>query len=161
MQLSLRQLPMITNEMVLTYLECPRKAYLITKNEEATITDYELLNRDLHGAIRRKFLQKFSKNCDGHETLITRNLLMQQRDLIQNAKMLSRDFDITYDVLQKISEPSLLGKFSYIPIQTISRQRILKDDKLLIATLSIPLGDIQGKKPNYGRVVSKKPTQVI
>jgi predicted RecB family nuclease len=145
---------MITNEMIVAFLECPRKAYLMTKNEEATITDYELLNRDLHGAIRRKFLQKFSKNCDGNETLITRNLLMQQRDLIQNAKMLSRDFDIIYDVLQKVSEPSPLGKFSYIPIQTTPRQRILKDDKLLIAILSIPLGDIQGKKPNYGRVVS-------
>ena len=145
---------MITNEMVVAYLECPRKAYLITKNEKATITDFELLKRDLGGVIRKKLLQKFSTNCDDHETLITRNILRQQRDLIQNAKILSGDFDFTFDALQKVSEPSPLGQFSYIPIHATPRQRPSKDDKILIATLSIPLSDIQGMKPEYGRVVS-------
>ena len=145
---------MITNEMIAAYLECPQKAYLIAKDEKATPTDYELLKSDLQDAARRKLLQKFSKNCDDTETLITRNLLRQQRDFILNAKILSAYFDLTFDALQKVSEPSPLGQFSYIPIHATPREHPSRDDKLLIATLSIPLGDIQGVKPEYGRIVS-------
>ena len=57
------------------------------------------------------------------------------------------------DAIERIDKPSLLGDFSYQPIQYCREDTISRTARLLLAFRSIVLGEIQGVLPSYGLII--------
>jgi predicted RecB family nuclease len=64
------------------------------------------------------------------------------------------------DAAEKKRGKSALGSFHYIPVLFIHREKVKKEEKLLLAFLAYVLGKRQGRYPEFGKIIYGQQFQV-
>src|SRR5207249_798391 len=61
---------------------------------------------------------------------------------------------IDFDALKKVPGASWLGDFHYVPVLFQEGAKVGQHQRLLFAILGVVLGDLQGRPPEYGLLLS-------
>lgn len=147
----------ITKEHIESYLQCEYKAYLQRAGNIGNKTEYELFFHDIQKkhtpqAVQR-LLQSTEKCLPAEDIEIDIDILKERYNAIINGSIVVDDFHVRVEVLQKVTIPSRLGDFSYIPLIVSYKENLTKKEKLLLAAIALLLEEKQGYKAEYGKIV--------
>jgi predicted RecB family nuclease len=149
--------PRITDGVLEGYLNCKLKGYLRLKGETGPRSDFETLMTGLRDKLRGEAYEKMAARPHGSEVLrgveIDAKTLKRGASLILDATMEDDIWSLHFDGLMRVEGPSRLGGFHYAPILVVEGEKVRRDQKRLLETLGLVIGDLQAKQPAYGIVV--------
>ncbi len=147
----------ITREHIENYLQCEYKAYLQRARIIGNKTEYELFFHDIQKKHTSQFVQKFlqsSEKClSAEEIEIDTDILKKQYNAIINGSIVVNDFHVRVEVLQKVTIPSKLGDFSYVPLISSYKEKLTRNEKISLTIIDLLLEEKQGYKAVYGKIV--------
>ena len=147
----------ITREVLESYLNCRLKGYLTFRGENGTRSEYQQLldqsSQDLRRAAEDLVKARFPAAHDAKGTTLERQLLMRGPALILDALIENDLLSVRVDGLKRISGPSDLGEFHYIPILFGEGGKARQSQKRALEICSLVLGEIQGRRGVFARVV--------
>lgn len=152
----------ITLDIVEAYSFCPRKAFLLQKDEAAgvpheyarIIEEQEVTNRQAHRARLAKAGEIVSFGGPAE--------MAAGREIVADAELTVDGLHARCDFLVKVTEPSRFGRFSYEPVRVIGSYRVSRPDALGLAYQGFVLGEVQGRQPASATLVllGDRPSQV-
>ncbi|MFC1717191.1 TM0106 family RecB-like putative nuclease, partial [Candidatus Poribacteria bacterium] len=144
----------ITSEILVSYSQCPRKAYLLLcANRRGMPHEYVRILQQRKEALQREYIKELKQKNSDVQSYSTDNL-KNGSELIINAALKSGGLDAKCGVLTKVDDSSVLGKYSYEPTLFIGTYRIDKYQKLELFFVGYVLEQIQSKQPTAGRIIS-------
>jgi len=147
----------ITNDLFASYLQCKYKAFLKGRGESGNKTEYEELYLELRNKHKKQVIEKIKNHFQRDEILqkpsISLRDLKEGKQVILNPIIENPQRRVHYDAFEKIEGKSKLGDFHYIPLLMSENEKIFRDNRLILSFLSIELGDIQGKQPEWGKII--------
>lgn len=143
----------ITLDIVEAYSFCPRKAFLLQKDEAAgvpheytrIIEEQEMTNRQAHRARLAKAGEVVSFGGPAE--------MASGREIVADAELTVDGLHARCDFLVKVTEPSRFGRFSYEPVRVIGSYRVSRPDALGLAYQGFVLGEVQGRQPASATLV--------
>ncbi len=149
--------PRITKEVLEGYLNCKLKGYLKLKGERGTRSDYETLMTALRDDLRARAYEKLLARHAGAAVLrgvkIETSTLKKGASIILDAIIEDEALSLHLDGLMRVEGPSRLGGYHYIPILVVEGEKLGRDQKRLLETLGLIIGDLQAKQPVHGIVI--------
>jgi predicted RecB family nuclease len=144
----------ITSEIVVAYAQCPRKAYLLLRsNETGRVNEYIAILERQKSINQNSYLENLRQQYSFIPTYNKRELRNGSSFLIGEI-LQDKDCEAACGILAKILSPSLLGEHSYEPTIFVGTHQIDSDQKLELIFVGYVLGQIQGKPPAIGRIIS-------
>lgn len=149
----------ITHHLFQSFLNCPYKAHLFSKAESGEKSDYEILQDELKSDYFKQVLSglqnnnRFASASGTGNPVSAYNDLGQGHALITDTWMTDRDLSAHFDAIEKNIGKSALGSFFYSPIIFSYKNKILKEDKVLLAFRGLLLSRLQNRQPEYGRII--------
>ena len=151
---------LITNEVFNDFLKCKYKTYQKLQGKQETKSDYELLQIELEENYKKQFLERINLpdeiNNFTYPISLTIDDLKKGSSLITDISVNFDDAVLSIDAIEKVAGKSKLGSFFYIPIYLNKVNKISKNHKLLLTLSSLILGQMQGKVPEYGKIILGK-----
>ena len=145
-----------TNTIFESYLDCYYKAYLRFGGEAGDVCDYEHLQteakRAAQTAVIEKVLSQHASNDVLQDVVLSTSVLKKGAKYVLNATLNTDDVRLRFDGLKRMSAPSKLGDFHYVPILFPPLHWKRKEQKLLLAIYSQFLAELQGTMPTKGIV---------
>lgn len=147
----------IQDDIFESYLNCKHKAYLKIIGKAEVPNSFQ--NFDERSLCKRKeaYYDELSSKQNvrylDEDSNLTLAELQVGYDYILNATMVNSYYSIHLDVLKRVTKESSLGSFSYVPISVLTHNRILKNDRLLLAFKALPLSVLQNRAPTHGIIV--------
>jgi predicted RecB family nuclease len=149
--------PIITGDVLEGYLNCKLKGYLRLKREQGTKSDYETLMTTLKDDLRAGAYEKLLARHVGADVLrgvrIETSTLKRGAPLILDATLEDETLSLHLDGLMRVEGPSRLGGYHYVPILVVAGEKVGRDQRCLLETLGLVVGDLQAKQPAYGIVI--------
>ena len=146
----------ITNSMFDNFLKCKYKAYLKLQGTPGQVSPYEELEIRLAREYRNRACEHLLKLNPGIHIPKTALSLPELRKLRHNLAMnviaSQDDILVHFDVLEWIS-PSRLSQPEYIPVTFVHQEKIMKDQKLVLAFSGAALAFQQGIVPRLGKIL--------
>lgn len=146
----------LTREIIESYLHCRLKGQLKLSGQQGSKSDYELLLADQRADVRLVALDKIlaQQSVDQVErgVLLTPTTLKHGAAFILDAVLEDDLFQLHFDGVKRVEEPSKLGAFHYVPILFHESRRIPKEQKGLLELYGLILGRLQGRQPSIGLV---------
>jgi hypothetical protein len=110
----------ITTDMLESYLQCRYKSHLKLSGEQGTPSDYERLLQEAREHIHLAATDKLLSQCGASEILrnlpLTPAVLKRGVPFVLDAIVEDEGLSIRFDALQRVSGPSRVGDFHYIPV---------------------------------------------
>jgi len=143
----------ITSEILVSYSQCPRKAYLLLcTSQKGTPNEYMSILQRRKETLQRYYIKELRQNNPDVQSYSTDNLKNGSLFLI-NAELKADGFEAECGILIKTDGNSALGKHSYEPTLFIGTHKIDKYQKLALFFVGYVLGQIQSKQPAVGRII--------
>jgi predicted RecB family nuclease len=120
----------ITNEILLSFLNCPYKAYRKWNSENGKLSDFEQVSAELTKFKKLLFVEKLST-----ENKLIRSLLTDTDSKVTNGVIVNQKFSNT-NVELVLDGIEFIDKNRIIPILITPFEKITQTDKLFIALLS-------------------------
>jgi hypothetical protein len=144
----------IRADVVSAYSHCPRKAFLLHCTEErGTPHEYQVILEE-HTNVRRTSylaaLQKTSASIRSYKD----GTISSGIDVLTEANLKAADLDGYCDVLTKVSGTRHENPSNYEPTIVVGTQRIEKDQLFHLSFTGLVLGQIQGRPPAMGYLVT-------
>lgn len=117
----------ITNEILLSFIYCPYKAYRKCKSESGEISDYEKLSSELKHSQKLLFSETLSSAKNLIRTQAVGDNFTYNKGTILDSKFSNSNAEITPDGIE------FIGKNKAIPILLTPFEKITKTDKLFVA----------------------------
>jgi predicted RecB family nuclease len=144
----------ITSEIVVAYAQCPRKAYLLLcSNEAGRVNEYIAILERQKSINQNSYLDNLRQQYPVIPTYNGREL-RNGSSFLMGETLQDKDCEADYGILTKVVSPSLLGEHSYEPTIFVGTHQIDSDRKLELIFVGYVLGQIQGKPPALGRIIS-------
>ncbi|MCY7282635.1 MAG: TM0106 family RecB-like putative nuclease, partial [Cyanobacteria bacterium CAN_BIN43] len=144
----------ITSEIVVAYAQCPRKAYLLLHSDEVSKSnEYVAILKHKKSISQNSYLDNLRRQYADVRPYNDGNLRSGSSFLI-NGILQSKACEAACGILTKVLLPSLLGEHSYEPTIFVGTHQINGDQKLELAFIGYILGQIQGKLPAIGKIIS-------
>ena len=144
----------ITSEIVVAYAQCPRKAYLLLRsNETGRVKEYIAILERQKSINQNSYLDNLRQQYPAVTNYNGRELRNGSSFLIGGI-LQDEDCEAACGILTKVLSPSLLGEHSYEPTIFVGTHQIDSDRKLELIFVGYVLGQIQGKPPAIGRIIS-------
>ncbi len=142
----------ITDDIFLSYSQCPYKAYLKLTGRTGSVSEYELSERDAFETYRSLGLQRaltgtLQKNvidCAGPSI----SALPSGPSLLLHATLQTSNISSHIDVIEKVPRTN-----AYIPVLFSPSKTISSRDRLALGFRGVALSAVQGKEPQYGKIV--------
>jgi predicted RecB family nuclease len=155
----------ITRDVMEGYLNCRLKGYLTFRSENGNSSEYQGLvdqsSQDLRRAAEDLVKARFPAAHDAKGTTLERQLLMRGPALILDALIENDLLSVRVDGLKRISGPSDLGEFHYIPILFGEGGKARQSQKRALEIYGLVLGDIQGRQPGRGILVDSEKSSFV
>src|SRR5262245_57804497 len=152
--------PIITRDILQSYLLCKMKAHLMLMGERGSPCDYETLMTELRANLSQGAAEKLAVRLDeshvAREIKITASVLKQGKPLILHASIEVEGVRVEIDGLKRVEGPSKLGDFHYVPILFFEGEKVRPDQRRLLELWGLLVGDLQGKQPTHGLIVHGK-----
>ena len=147
----------ITNEIFRSYLNCRYKAFLKFSGINGRITEYEILQDELHKEYENDakdlLIARYSDNNFLQASSIVFSDLTKGKGVIFNAHLDYSEISAYFEVLMKVPGESVLGSFHYMPILFCENNRITKYHRIFIAYQAYVIGSIQKRMPRYAQII--------
>ena len=143
----------ITSEIVVSYPQCPRKAYLqLCTNEQGTVHEYVRILQEQKGANQKAYIQNLKQRESDVQPYNVESLSNKHAFLV-DATLKADSLEAECGVLTRVKGSSALGRYSYEPTTFAGTHRISKEQKLELFHVAHVLGQVQAKHPLTGRVI--------
>jgi hypothetical protein len=131
--------PLVTREILESYLSCKYKGYLKLSRRTGTPSDYELLMKDIQSELTKQAETKLAARYGSSEpptgVRIDFACLKRGIPLIFDGLIMHDGLSIQVDGLIRIDEPSRLGDFQCVPVLIHEREKIEPEQRQLLALL--------------------------
>jgi len=154
----------ITDDIFKSYLSCQYKAYLKLCGKTGNKTELEKLNDEFRKVLEIKLTQQFLNEYNSADIL--QSPLLKISDLKKGKKVILtphleiENISTSLFALEKLSNPSKLGSFSYVSILLSENKKITKAIRLLLTFQAVCLEKNTGKHArdwkNYPSWIKKK-----
>jgi predicted RecB family nuclease len=138
----------IDNDVLESYLDCRRKAYLKLAQEQGRKSDYETLLAELRNDVKLNVINKILAQHVQHEVVQGTSLapfVLKRGPLYLFDAILEDDLlSLCFDGLKKVPGASEFGNYHYIPIIFNAAAQVRKQHKILLEIYSLFLSKIQG-----------------
>jgi len=143
----------ITSEIVVSYSQCPRKAYLLLcTKERGTQHEYMQILEKQRQTTQRKYIDELREaNADVHSYSLD-NLKGNHKCLV-NAILEADGYSAKCAALTKVRTHSAFGHYSYEPTIVVGAHTIKKEHRLELFFVSYVLEQVQEKRPLSGHIV--------
>jgi hypothetical protein len=152
--------PLITRDILQSYLLCRVKGHLKLMAERGSPCDYETLMTELKATVSQRADEKLAVPLDESDVVrdikITTSVLRQGKPLILHALVEAEGVRVEIDGLKRVEGPSKLGDFHYAPILFFEGEKVRPDQRRLLELCGLLVGDIQSKQPSHGLIVHGK-----
>lgn len=146
----------ITRDVLESYLKCHHKAHLKLRGQIGVETEYERMLVSSREAVTKEAIGKvLARAADGevvHDLPLTTALLREGPLFILNPSLDEGLISIRFDGLKKLSGPSSLGDFHYVPMLFYEGRRVRKEQRLFLETCALLLSPLQRRYPEKGVV---------
>ena len=132
----------ITSEILVSYSQCPRKAYLLLcTNKRGIRHEYARILQQQKEALQREYIRGLKqKNADVQPYSLDN--LKSRSDFLVNATLKAEGLEADCGILTKVDGSSSLGRYSYEPTLFIGTHKIDKYQKLALFFVGYVLGQI-------------------
>jgi predicted RecB family nuclease len=143
----------ITSEILVSYSQCPRKAYLLLcTDQKGTPNEYMSILQQRKEALQRDYIKGVKQKNPDVQSYST-DSLRNGCELLVNAALEAEGLEAECGILTKVDGNSALGKYSYEPTLFIGTYRIDRYQKLELFFVGHILQQIQDKLPESGRII--------
>ena len=147
----------ITSEIVVAYAQCPRKAYLLLHSDEVgKSNEYVAILKHKKSISQNSYLDNLRRQHTDVRPYNDGNLRSESSFLI-NGILQSKACEAACGILTRVLSPSFLGEHSYEPTIFVGTHQIKSDQKLELIFVGYVLGQVQGKLPSIGKIISLGP----
>ena len=147
----------ITREIFEGFLNCPYKAYRMVNGDAGHKSEYEIIQKKIYLTYKAAAIKKVFagyKDDRSSQDFYANGLNLRGGDKIIHQRQINHhELSSNCCTLERVSGGSELGPFHYIPIIFSPKEKLIKEDKLVIAFDGSILGNLQGRKPEYGKVI--------
>jgi predicted RecB family nuclease len=145
-------LRIITDDIFLSYTQCPYKAYLKLTGRTGTISEYELSETDALETYRSQGLER-ALNASPQKNVIDCagapiSALPSGFSLLLRATLQTSSISSNIDLIEKVPRTN-----SYIPVLYSPSKTISSRDRLALGFKGVALSAVQGKEAQYGKIV--------
>ncbi len=147
----------IIEDVFRSFLQCPYKAHLLLKGESGETSDYEILQNELRSAYVLKVCGN-SVDC-GHLPRLATSLRSTglDRELLRCVHLVHDDISAECDAIFKnVSESPPRGSY-YSPLIFSHKNKILKEDRYILAFRAWILEKIQDRRLESGEIIYGNP----
>jgi predicted RecB family nuclease len=142
----------ITSEIFVAYLQCPRKAFLLLFSEDkGKPHDYPLILEERRENNRSQYLEKllqFHPEARAYDTKV-----FNKYELLVDATLRSEHLEADCAILTKADTSSTNRQISYEPTIVTGTYSITPEQKAELLFVGLVLGRIQKQVPVSGRIV--------
>jgi hypothetical protein len=143
----------INTEIVLAYVQCPRKAYFLLHSDEVgKVNEYITILERQKSVNHNEYVRNLKQQHSDVQPYSDRNLRNGSSFLI-DSKLEGKGCEAACGILTNVSSPSSLGEHSYEPTIVVGTHQINGDQKLELIFIGHILGQVQGKPPVTGRII--------
>jgi predicted RecB family nuclease len=139
------------------FLHCKYKSRLQLEQTRGEPSGVEVHRRELDAAYVASARSTLLAGWPGGDLVrhagVDRQALSRGDPLLVDVTLAVNGRSANPDAIERVEAPSLLGVFSYQPIQFVRGENLTRVDKLLLAYRSIVLGELQGALPYHGVVI--------
>jgi predicted RecB family nuclease len=150
---------MIDNDIFESYLHCKYKAYLKLGGNHGNRSEYEIMKSEIKSLYKRDALQRVIPSCEKKEILNNQDLSSAIKDgnkVIVDAHVSYGDLQSYCDFTERTPGKSDLGAFHYLPVLFVEKEKLSKEDKLMMAYNGLVIGNMQNRQPEYGKIIYGK-----
>ena len=144
----------ITREVLESHPKCRYKAHLKLAGEQGSRSDYDLLLGESRDRVRRagmtNLLDRHKAGPVLQDLPLTQAVLRKGVPLLLNVTMEDDDLSICFEALLRVTGPSRLGDFHYIPVHFHETERPGREQRPLLELLGLLLGGLHGREPGWG-----------
>jgi predicted RecB family nuclease len=149
--------PVITREVLQSYLLCKLKGHLKLKGQTGSPSDYETMMTRLRAKVAKGAAEKLAarraESDVARDITITTPALKLGTPLILRAMIEAEGVRMEIDGLKRVDGPSKLGDFHYVPILFFEGEKVRPDQRRSLELCGLLVGDLQGKQPSHGLIV--------
>lgn len=154
----------ITNDLFSSYVRCKYKAVLKAGRKIGIISNYEKFQMEKESEFKAKAVRKIIEQYGESQVLYNRSYdlseLHHSKPILLGVEINYQDIQIQVDALENLRAKSGFESFGYIPILFIYKNKIGKEEKLLLAFLAYALGKAQRIKIQYGKFLHGEPPRL-
>lgn len=145
-------IPTITTEIFVAYLQCPRKAFLLLFSEDkGTPHDYPLILEKRRQSNRAQYLEKFLREHPEARTYDPE--AFKKHAFLVEATLRSESLEAYCAVLTKANTDETSRRISYEPMIVTGTYSITPEQKTELLFVGSVLGKLQKQEPAVGRIV--------
>jgi predicted RecB family nuclease len=147
----------VTSDLVEAYLKCPTKCFLLSHEEVETGNAYAEWTRTKTASFRSEGIQrlvtrlapeKCATSMPGIETLRAAHW-----QLATDFKACSNNLQVSCHAVERVPPSGRGGADQFAPIRFVFRNKLTRDDKLVIAFDGLVLSEMLGLKVEIGKIV--------
>lgn len=147
----------LDNEIFESYLTCRYKAFLKQENASGKKSDYEIMQQELMSKYK-EYASRQLLFCCRNSSVLRKPIsaieaLQKGTKFIFDTLLEADNIDSRYDALEKVIGKSDIGSFHYAPILFSEKEKISKENKMMLAFQGFVIGNIQNRTPQYGKII--------
>lgn len=148
------------NEIIESFVYCRYKSYQKLHGKEGVKTDYELVQNKLYELYKQRYIENLKLSCNNTQ-IIERTFPMDIKlqgntTIIINPEVNSDEFSITLDAIEIAKTKKGRKRVKNIPIIITSKERISKEDKILLTIKAMLLNRILNQLTETGEIIYGK-----
>ncbi len=141
----------ITDKIFKNLLHCEYRAYLSLNANK--YSNYENIENQLKNTHRHHAIEKLRAKYNENEILHNASFstINSNKKLLLDITLTREEFSSYIDALEKSSGKS--RRNYYVPILFVHSEKLQKKDKMLLGYHGLVIGDMQGRMPEYGKII--------
>ncbi|MCX7424571.1 MAG: IS66 family transposase [Planctomycetia bacterium] len=147
----------ISNDLFSNFLECKYKAYLTLAGRSGHKSDYENLQdgllHDYRKGAEQHLLHPYCNTDVVHAPPSLPEAIQHGYAVITGGSVTADCISCRFDGLFRAVQRSPRSRPEYVPILFLRKDRILKNDRLLLAFCGMALAHVQGREVPFGTIV--------
>jgi predicted RecB family nuclease len=144
----------ISRDILESYLSCMYKGHLKVTGQQGTQSDIALLAGASRDAVKRLATNKLIAHDPADEVeqdvALTLATLRRGAAFLLNATLEDDHLALAFDGLKRVTGPSKLGDFHYVPMLFSEGCRIRKQQRASLEVYGVLLSRLQGRSPGFG-----------
>lgn len=151
---------MLSNEIIQSFIFCKYKTYLILNEEKGNKSDYAQVEDRLYEAFRSNFIENiklaYPESQITYTTFPIDKKVHQHSSIIIKPEVQGDDFLIEFYAIETLYSIKARWRHRDVPIIISPKEKISKDEKLLLTAMTLLLSRVSGQLPDAGKIIYGK-----